>query len=628
MDNINSHLTNGHRRTSCFIPELLYWIFSTGFIMFKAFHFQFETLLNARPYRLPVNLYMAAASFGVVIIAASVVLLLFNKKRLAALFALNFIISLLLAADAVYFRYYYTALSIPVLYQIGLVGSIGDSVRSLVQASDILFFADLPFLLVGLVLLKKTSIKKIAPLKRIIIALVAAAVGFGIFQTAYPKTDTTTYDNNYVIKHLGVLYFQTFDVSRHLTQNILENKKLSPDESRKITEVFKNNGTSGSRYTGTAKGKNLIIVQVEALQGFVIGREINGREITPNLNRLAQNSIYFNNFYHQVAGGNTSDAEFLCNTSLYPASEGAVYFRYPTNTYYSLPKILKEQGYDSYAFHAYTPSFWNRTEMYKSIGFDTFINYNDYEIDEFAGWGGWALSDRSFLRQSLDKINNDRPFYGFFITLSSHHPFDYFDENSDFDPGKYKGTYLGNYFSAINYVDECIGGFIQNLKDRGMYDNTLLVIFGDHSALPRAQADQLMEFMNVEDTEFEWSKLQKVPLIIHSSDIPGGETVSKTGGQIDIMPTIANLMGFKPPYALGKDLLNTDKGYAVFRNGSYVTDEYFYLSGLDAAYNIETGGELERAEYSQELEVMHEQLKISDLILQKNALKKISLGDG
>jgi len=625
MANINSEMTEGHGKKPCIIPELIYWIFSIGFIIFKAFHFQFETLLSTRPYRLPVNVYMALATFGVVLIAAAIIFLLFNRKRLAALFVFDIFISLLLFADILYFRYYYTAISIPVLYQIRLVGSVGDSVRSLIEISDILFFVDLPFLLAGLVLMRKCPVRKIAPSRRAIAALAAAAVGFGIFQAAYHNTDTTTYDNNYVIKHLGVLYFHAFDTSRFLTQNLLENKILTPDEAGKIMEVFKNNKTSGSRYKGAARGKNLIIVQVEALQEFVVGRTVNGREITPNLNRLAQNSMYFSNFYHQVAGGNTSDAEFLCNTSLYPASEGAVYFRYPTNTYYSLPKILKEQGYETYAFHAYIPSFWNRTEMYKSIGFDHYISYNDYVIDEFAGWGGWALSDRSFFRQSLDKIDSSKPFYGFLITLSSHHPFDYFDENSDFDPGKYKGTFLGDYLSAINFVDKCIGDLIQYLKDKGLYENTLLVIYGDHSALPRAQSEDLMEFMSVEDTEFEWAKLQKVPLIIHLPGILHGETVSVTGGEIDIMPTIANLMGFDVPYALGKDLLNTDRGYAVLRNGSYITDEYIYLSGLDKAFNIETGEELEMDEYSRELEAMHEQLKISDLILQKNALKKISL---
>ena len=170
-------------------------------------------------------------------------------------------------------------------------------------------------------------------------------------------------------------------------------------------------------------------MQLEAIQQFVIGTKFNGKEITPNLNKFINDSAYFENFYYQIGAGNTSDAEFLANTSLYPLNEGAVYFRFPANTYESTANLLKKQGYATYAAHANNPSFWNRMEMYKALGFDKFINSKSLVLDEFLGWG---LSDMSFLKQSLNKIDVSRPFYGFFITLSSHYPFNYFEDYSGF----------------------------------------------------------------------------------------------------------------------------------------------------------------------------------------------------
>jgi len=125
---------------------------------------------------------------------------------------------------------------------------------------------------------------------------------------------------------------------------------------------------------------------------------------------------------------------------------------------------------------------------------------------------GWsALSDSSFFRQSFDKIDTTKPFYSFYITLSSHHPFTYF-EDYDFDVGEFEGTYIGNYLKAANYLDKCIGEFIAELKKRGLYDNSLLVFYGDHAAVKKIEADGLMKLLDMEYSEPEWMKLQKVPL--------------------------------------------------------------------------------------------------------------------
>ncbi|OPZ90483.1 MAG: Lipoteichoic acid synthase 2 [Firmicutes bacterium ADurb.Bin419] len=404
----------------------------------------------------------------------------------------------------------------------------------------------------------------------------------------------------------------------------MEDEILLEKEKAMVASYFdgiinqKGNTSVQPKYQGIAKDKNLIIVQMEAMQQFVIGKEINGKEITPNLNKLIKESLYFNNIYYQVSGGNTSDAEFVTNNSLYPLSEGSVYHRYPENTYHSLSSIMKQKGYSTYALHAFDKTFWNREEMYKALQFDTFLSSEDYVMDDFAGWSGEALSDKSFFRQSLEKIDTSKPFYSFFITLSNHHPFNYF-ENFDFDVGEFQGTYIGNYLKAANYADSCIGGFIDSLKTKGLYDNSLLVFYGDHSAVPKLEYESFMQFLGMEYNDLDWAKLQRVPLIIHYPGQQNGELITTTGGQIDILPTVANLMDFDVPYALGTDLINTQKNYAVLRNGSVITDKYIYFNDVRELYDYKSGEQLNLDLYDEELQRIINELNISDIIISQNS---------
>jgi len=602
--------------------ELAYWIAFLASIMLKCFYFQFTTQLNIRPFFSAENVYMLISSLGVLLAFAAVICILFNKKRVVALFVSDVILSIVLTADTNFYRYYYSIITAPVFLHIDvrLLSSVDQSIMSLFKIKDIIYILDLPVMLAGMILLNKRGISKVRFRRRAAVGTALLASGALAFAVGYLKADlgALSYNNNYIAKSLGVFYSHIHSNNEFIKEYFFENKTLSDKEKASIENFFKNKEKSGHEYEGIARGKNLIVVQVEALQQFVINRKIGGKEITPNLNKLIKESVYFDNFYFQVAGGNTSDAEFLCNTSLYPLKEGAVYLRYPDRNYRSLPKALKEQGYNTYALHAFDAEFWNRTEMYKAIGFDAFINGSCFVKDEFVGWEGNALSDASFFRQSLDKIDTSKPFYGFFITLSSHHPFNYF-ESFDFDTGEFEGSYLGNYLKAANYADKAIGQFIQDLKKRGLYENSLLVIYGDHSAVPKHMGGELMKFLGFPENELEWMKLQKVPCIIHYPGLMNGQTISTTGGEIDLFPTIANLMGIEAPYTMGKDLLNAKKGYVVLRSGSVITDSYIYLNNRGKIFDIATGKPLDKRSYDEELNSYLNELYISDLIIEKNA---------
>ena len=571
------------------------------------------------------NISMLIASGAVVLLLVMLVFLSFNKRRIVALFVCSCIITVLLIADTNFFRYYYNILTIPVILQcdIRLLSSVDQSIMSLFKIKDVIYLLDLPLMILGLKSLSLKTVEEISLKKRMKIALPIMIIGLVCFFTVYSTTDKGifAYSGNYVARRMGVLYSHVDLTKNYIKETISNNKGLSGRERQSIESFFKNRKKEGNRLYGAAEGKNLIIIQMEAMQGFVVNRKLNGVEITPNLNRLIKESLYFDNFYFQVAGGNTSDAEFLCNTSLYPVKEGSVYMRYPYNTYHSLPRILKDKGYKTYALHAFDENFWNRKEMYKAIGFDNFFHSENFEKDDFAGWDGTALSDRSFFRQSLDKIDTSSPFYSFFITLSSHHPFTYF-ENYDFDVGEFEGKYLGNYIRAANYADSCLGEFLQDLKDRGLYENSLLVLYGDHSAVPRHMAGELMEFVGTGYSDAEWIKLQKVPCMIRYPGLEKGEVISVTGGQVDLLPTIANLMGLEADYAMGKDMLNTKKGYAVLRYGHVITDDYLYLNDLKELYDLKSGKALNIKDYKAQINSLLHELQVSDLIVEKNAYSK------
>lgn len=608
--------------------EVLYWLAFAGAIFIKCFYFHFSTRLLQRPFGSDLNIGNYKTSFGIVLIIVSLLVLLFNRKRRIVLLVLNLFFSLILLADTLYFRYYYNAISVPVFFQIGLVGAVEGSIKSLFRIKDIVFVLDFPFILAWLIALNRFGGKEIQSfniVKRAIAFIMLAAAGLALFLPVYLKLDRTIfrYDNNYIIKSSSIFYFHFYDAKRYISENLFRSQKLTKDEKSKLEAFYASRKKGGEKLKGIAAGKNLIIVQVEALQQFALNSKIDGRELTPNLNKFLKDCYYFNNFYYQVEGGNTSDAELLSNASLYPAKEGAAFFRFAANTYYTLPKALKSKGYKSYAFHANNPSFWNRTEMYKALGFNKLTGIRDYIIDEYVGWGGWALSDASFFRQTLKKIDTSTPFYSFLISLSSHHPFSYFNDKKNFDVGKYEGTYLGNYMKAINYADSCLGKFLEDLKSQGLYDNSLLVMYGDHFAVPEKERQALTSFLGIPDNDFEWWRLQKVPLLVHYPGMGKGEIIPVTGGEVDIFPTVANLMDLDSKWALGKDLFNTSYGYALLKNGSVATDKYLYLSDKSQAFDIKTGSPMAVKDIQDELNTLRNDRVISNLILEKNALKSI-----
>lgn len=565
-----------------------------------------------------------------VICLTSISLLFKNKGRTKFLYIADIIISFIIIADTVYYRYFKDLISVGVLRNGVMLGGVKSSVSDLIKAKDFIYLVDVFIMIPLLKFYKKYDRYQSSIFKRLallVIAFTSCAVldGFSIHKLSVeqPGLITTMYNRVYISKFLGELNFHMLDIYNAASTKIMGLKKLSPKEQSEIkTYLIKNSSTTTNNMKNIGKGKNLIMIQVEALQQFAINAKVDGQEVTPNLNRWLKKSLYFDNFFYQVASGNTSDAEFLTNNSLYPASTGAVYYMYAGNTYSSLAKEMDDKNYYTSVLHGFRESFWNRNVMYKAEKFDDFWGEKSYNLNENVGLG---LSDKSYLNQSFAKMQKfKQPFYSFLITLSSHYPYDDVKHYGDFNVGSYENTFLGNYLKAIHYTDAQLGTFLDKLEKSGMLNNSILVLYGDHYAIPKDRINQLYDFKGIQNpTDLDWYELQKVPMLVHFPNDQYAGTNNSYTGQIDIYPTVANMFDLPKKYMLGHDLFNTQNETVMFRNGSFTDGNTFYVSWTNTYYDVKTGKTVDETDKLKKLKTQTLlNLQYSDDILNHNLIKK------
>jgi lipoteichoic acid synthase len=336
---------------------------------------------------------------------------------------------------------------------------------------------------------------------------------------------------------------------------------------------------------GAFRGFNVIYIQMESIQQFLIGSKLQGQEVTPNLNRLAQRGLSFTRCYPQTGMGNTSDAELLAMCSLLPLKDQGV-FNLLRSPIPSLPQQLKAMGYHTYAFHGNSPSVWNRKRVYPLIGIDKYYHRGKLVNDDVVGLG---ISDMSLLRQTGHVMFKRKllkePFFALVMTLSSHNP--YKVKGWNFPKGPFEGTVLGDYLESANYADHALGKFIDSLEGSDLARRTLVVIYGDHRA-PGLEMERVNQFLQenqmkpISSEGWKQRDFSRVPFIVlipreygtyepGSSDIPCG--------QWNISPTVAHLLGFKMPNALGEDLLEEPRGLVVFPQEEIIYRDYWSAFG-------------------------------------------------
>ena len=567
--------------------------------------------------------------FASVLIIVAISLLLNSRKRVLFLYVCDIIITIFIIGDLNYFRYFKDIISVPVLINGLQLGAVKSSVSTIIKFSDFLYALDVIFIFPKLIKFRSMNGFEISKTYRFSLFILLLIISFSINVNSFyalakeqPRLLTTFYNKVYIAKKLGFLNYHYLDIYNALNTSISRSTPVSKEKENEIKTFLQANSEDTTNLKGIAKGKNLIMIQVEALQGFVINNSIEGAEITPNLNKLVKNSAYFDNFYYQISAGGTSDAEFMSNNSLYPAASGAACFMYCGNEFNAMPENFGEAGYETAAFHGFRESFWNRNVIFKKYGFNNFYGEKNYDINENVGLG---LSDKSFLSQSVDKIKKlNKPYYAFLITLSSHFPFDDVTNYGTFNVGQYENTLLGNYLKAIHYTDEQLGMFLDKLENEGILKDSVVVLYGDHYAIPKDNITELAKFLNKDSlSDLQYAKLQKVPMLIHFPDGSNKGVNSIPGGEVDIYPTLCNLFDLPNKNLMGKDLFNPKVKEVIFRNGSFIDDNYYYLSQTNTYFDISTEQKIDETDnLKTKKENVMNQLEYSDEILKHNLFKK------
>jgi phosphoglycerol transferase MdoB-like AlkP superfamily enzyme len=601
------------------IATLLLWVktyivYKTSFdIKIENFTQEFILFIN------PLSFLLFIFGFG---------LFMKEKNRNRYILGASIIVTAVLIANIVFYRFFNDFLTIPVLFQTSNMGDLGSSISSLFEPIDLLLLVDIVILFW---LMKRPRFQTQAAVTRkekTAFYLLVAGVFFfnlGLAETERPQLLTRSFDREMLVKNISVYNFHIYD-------GVLQSKTSAQRalaDSNSLTEIENyvkaNKKEPNDEMFGIAEGRNVIMVSLESTQSFVINEKINGKEITPFLNDFIGESYNFDNFYHQTGQGKTSDSEFIVDNSLYPLGRGAVFFTNSNNEYVATPELLKDKGYYSAVFHANNKSFWNRDIMYQALGYDRFFDVNDYEVNA-ENSVGWGLKDKEFFEQSVDHMKElPQPFYSKHITLTNHFPFELNEEDKMVDEFNSNSKTLNNYFPTVRYQDEALKNFIQKLKDEGLYENSIIVLYGDHYGISENHNAAMGQFLGKEVTPFDEIQLQRVPFVVH---IPGvtdkkPETISDVSGQIDIRPTLMHLLGIETndEIEFGKDLFSKDKlPFTVLRDGSFITDKFVYTSGT--CYDKSTGEPAEDNKACEPyMEKAKQELNYSDKIIYGDLLR-------
>lgn len=551
------------------------------------------------------------------------------KNRFKYYFTWAFIFTLICFINSIYYNNFLSFASFSMLATSLQAVSVADAiVQNVMELKDFIYILQLVILIVVHSGLKKKNYYENINQNGKVMALntmVMGVIALGFFISTLTNLDIGRFgkqwNREYVAMKFGTYLYQFNDIVISLKPQI--SPLFGYDEhAKEFREYYGNRDYShkDNKYTNIFEGKNLIVIHAESIQKFTMDTKFNGEEVTPNLNKLASEGMYFTNFYAQDSVGTSSDTEFTFNTSLMPSSSGTVFVNYWDREYITIPNLLNEKGYYTFSMHGNNCTMWNRNVVHESFGYNKFYCYNkDFDIDEKLGLG---LSDKSFFKQAvpkLEKINNEyNNFYGVMIMLTNHTPFDAYSV-VDFDVDyKYEklneetgemeiisapymeDTVLGKYFKTVHYADEAIGQFINDLDESGLLENTVIVIYGDHDA--KIKKSEFNRFYNYDpytdsiidkndpnyitiDSDF-YEINRKVPFIIWTKDKKLQNVINtkvdKVMGMYDAMPTLGNMFNFSSKYSLGHDIFDIDENIVVFPDGDWLTDKLYYHSQKEA----------------------------------------------
>lgn len=539
-----------------------------------------------------------------------------------------------LFANTLYYREFSDFLSFGIIKSSSSVSNnLGSSILEIIHPTDFLLFLDVVILIL-MMSFKVIQPDQSRPKRRYgaitsVIAIVLFGINLSLAEGDRSQLLTRTFDNNYIVKYLGVDFFAGYSAYQTHQQTSTRKNANSSDVDKVLDFVNKNRSQPNVSYYGKEKGKNVFIFHLESFQQFLINYKSDGDEVTPNINRFYadQHTMSFDNFFNQVGQGKTSDAETMLETSLYGLPSGSSMTSYgSSNTYQALPAFLDQRGYATASMHGDVGSFWNRDNTYKSWGYQYFFD-SAYFDDKDDYNNGYGMKDKIFLKQSAKYLEQlPQPFYAKIITVTNHYPYDLDKQNQSIAKTKTGDKTVDGYVQTAHYLDQAFGEFINYLKKSGLYDDSMIVAYGDHYGISNNHPKALAKLLGKKSvSKYDLAMLEKVPFMIHSNNLQGG--VNHTyGGEIDVMPTLMDLLGIKDDdtIQLGNDLLSTNRNQTVaFRNGDFVSPD---LSKLGSKVYDNQGKKIDTKKLTaQQKQILKEQQDHTDKSLSMS--DKITTGD-
>lgn len=608
-------------------------IIFTGILLFaKMAFFYKETIYQADV----IEIDIIAKTFIFSMFIVTFLFIFKNKLRFALSFIVNIFFSILMFADNLYYNYSTSLISVSQVSNLQYSEQIATAIKDLLSISQILYFIDILIFII-LLITKFIKIEKIKELNwkpAIIYTTIMVAIFSSTIQNYVVEAQTCKYNKKMQLEK-GTLYtFHYLDVQ----SNINLKKTAKYTNKQDVLNAYDNlkseynNKYENDVYNlyGIAKGKNVILLQLESFQNYILNKTINGKEITPNLNRFIDENIEISNMMSQ-SYSTTADSEHSVISSLYPLENGMAFAQYSNTKYDDIFGMYKNSDYYNIYMHGNDGAFWNRRNVYKLLQVDEldFIESFDENSELINEW----LSDETLYKQAVQKLSNAQtPFFANIVSASSHNAFDLpglenkYDKVS-IDVGKYKNTYFGDYLEAINYADYAFGIFIDELKASGLYDDTVIFVFGDHYGV-QMYNEEMLEFIKENDHEYNNVETEiNYVNVACGVKIPGVDKmkITKTVSKLDIKPTLSYICGLEDGISLGTNIFG-NKDFACLYNGIIITDEYYYNGDWynranGEQINIDNIDDNEREKLDYYINSMDQELTISNSIVLNNLLK-------
>ncbi|QNQ81937.1 LTA synthase family protein [Lactobacillus sp. PV012] len=633
------------------IKKIKDWFLDTklGFFTFMVVLFWLKTwLIYLTKFNLGAEGAMQQFLLLINPVAPAIILLgigLFIKGRKSywIMVIIDFLLSLWLFANILYYREFSDFLSISIIKTSGSSSdNLGKSIAGITKGTDFLAFLDVALIIILLIF----KVFKIDPrkLKLKVAGLIEVCafclLGINLTMAQQDRSGllTRTFDNNYIVKYLGLNNYAVYDSFKTAQTNAIMAKANQNDLKSVENYIKKNYIPPNPEYYGVARGKNVLVIHLESFQQFLIDYKWHGKEVTPNLNKIyhSSNTISFDNFFNQVGQGKTSDAEMMLENSLFGLQSGSAMSSYGTsNVFQATPALLDQKaGYTSAVMHGGAGSFWNRDNAYKSFGYDYFMPLSYYQ-NKKGYYIGYGIKDKLFFKQSVQYIERlPQPFYLKMITVSNHYPYDLDKQNQTISKTDTGDNTVDGYIQTAHYLDQAIGELMTYLKKSGLEKNTLIMFYGDHYGISgnhhKASA-QLLGKSSFND--FDNLQFQRVPLMFHMKGLKG--KIDHTyGGEIDVRPTLFNLLGIsdKGLIQFGHSLLSKNAPQIVAqRNGDFITPTYSKVDGR--YYYTRTGMLIEHPTKKQKQELglisntVTSELSLSDRVITGNLLRFYKVKD-